>query len=838
MKKGIFLLFIFLISCGIVSSQEEKNKKDSVKVRNGVEDYTSNTTIGEGQEDDESGNTNFVPGLLHSSQDVFTNNTSYTFSIAYFKERGYDNQYENICINNYLMNSMITGRATYSQWGGLNHVVRYPEIVNSLNAASFTFGGVGGSTNYNLRASAYRKQTRVTYSLSNRSYNNRLMFTHSTGIMKNGWSIATSLSTRFGDAISYVEGTSYNAFSYFLAAEKKFNSEHALNLTVFGTPTQRGMQGNSVQEVYDLLDNNYYNPNWGWYHGEKRNARVRTIHEPVAMLTHYYTPKSNKYFITSTLAATFGKNSTTSLNWYDVPDPRPDYYRYLPSYQEDTLIQDYVANQWLTNASVRQINWDYMYDVNQLAAAQGKRAQYMIENRIYSHVQIGGASNLVTNINDNIKLSAGVDVRGMKQHNYKTINDLLGGSYWLDVDKYSEGDFPTDSSVIYNDLNNQDKELKEGDVFGYDFDYYIYNQLLWGMLDFTYNKIDFHVGANVGGTEFWRNGNMKNGRFPEDSYGKSEVKSFFTYGIKAGITYKITGRNYLVLNTQYSCDAPSVLNAFVAPRIRNTFVDNLTTEKIFASDFSYIMNYPFIKMRITGYFTQFNDITKLISFYHDDYASMVNYSMSGIDQRHIGIEFGSEIKMGSMFSLILAGNWGDYRYSSRPSVVISAENGYDLLGENNAAETQTVYWKNYHVSGTPQVAGTIGLKFNHNYWYVNINANYFDKIYCDLNPERRTSTARGTLDENSELYHQIVDQTRLKGQFTLDASISKSWKIKKYIIGFNLSVTNILNNQNLITTAWEQYRFDYKEYNVDKFQNKYYYAFGTTFYAGINFQFN
>ena len=838
MKKSIFLLFIFIISCVIANSQETKNKKDSVKVQNGVEENSSTTTIGEGQEDEESGNSNFVPGLLHSSKDVFTNNTSYTFSIAYFKERGYDNQYENICINNYLMNSMITGRATYSQWGGLNHVVRYPEMVNSLNPASFTFGGIGGSTNYNLRASAYRKQTRATYSLSNRTYNNRLMLTHSTGLMKNGWSFASSLSARFGDAISYVEGTTYNAFSYFLAAEKKFNNEHALNLTVFGTPTQRGMQGNSVQEVYDLLGNNYYNPNWGWYQGEKRNARVRTTHEPVVMLTHYYTPKNNKYTLTSTLASTFGKNSTTSLNWYDVPDPRPDYYRYLPSYQEDTLLQDYVANQWLTDASVRQINWDYMYEVNQLAAAQGKRAQYMVENRIYSHVQIGGTSNLVANINDNIKLSAGIDVRGMKQRNYKTINDLLGGSYWLDVDKYSEGDFPADSSVIYNDLNNQDKELKEGDVFGYDYDYYIYNQLIWGMLDFTYSKIDFHVGANVGGTEFWRYGNMKNGRFPEDSYGKSDVKSFFTYGVKAGITYKITGRNYLVLNTQYSCEAPSVLNAFVAPRIRNTYVDNLTTEKIFASDFSYILNYPFIKMRLTGYFTQFNDITKLISFYHDDYASMVNYSMSGIDQRHIGIELGSEIKLGSMFSLILAGNWGDYRYSSRPSVVITAENGYDLLGENNTAETQTVYWKNYHVAGTPQVAGTVGLKFNHNYWYVNINANYFDKIYCDLNPERRTSAARGTLDENSELYHQIVDQTRLKGQFTLDASISKSWKVKKYIIGFNLSVTNILNNTNLITTAWEQYRFDYKEYNVDKFQNKYYYAYGTTFYAGINFQFN
>ena len=58
----------------------------------------------------------------------------------------------------------------------------------------------------------------------------------------------------------------------------------------------------------------------------------------------------------------------------------------------------------------------------------------------------------------------------------------------------------------------------------------------------------------------------------------------------------------------------------------------------------------------------------------------------------------------------------------------------------------------------------------------------------------------------------------------------------KYNIGFNASVTNLLNNKNLVTTAWEQYRFDYTNYNVNKYANKYYYAFGTTFYLGINFQ--
>jgi hypothetical protein len=47
-----------------------------------------------------------------------------------------------------------------------------------------------------------------------------------------------------------------------------------------------------------------------------------------------------------------------------------------------------------------------------------------------------------------------------------------------------------------------------------------------------------------------------------------------------------------------------------------------------------------------------------------------------------------------------------------------------------------------------------------------------------------------------------------------------------------------LNNKDLVTTAWEAYRFDYSEMNTNLFQNKYYYAIGTNFYAGFTFSFN
>ena len=837
MKKILFSVLIFILSFGYLSAQENQKTQDSTKMESPLMSDVGNDNISEESDDD--GGNSYIPGLLHSSQDIYVNNTSFAFSIAYFRARGYENQYQSVSFNGFELNSQITSAASYSQWGGLNHVVRYPENITNMNPATFTFGDIGGATNYNTRASSYRKQIRVGYSLSNRTYSNRLMLTAATGISPNGWAFAASLSTRFGSQFSYVDGTSYEGYGYFLSAEKIINNNHAINLTAFGAPVKRSIQANAVQEVYDLLGDNYYNANWGWYDGKQRSARIRTIHEPVIMFTHYYKSNENKYNITSTLAATFGRNGSTALNWYDAPDPRPDYYRNLPSYySNDPVMAEFITNQWLNNASVRQIDWDNMYEVNQLAKLQNKRAQYMVEERMMNHLQFGGASNLVYNIDDHTNLSVGVDIRGMKQRNYKLINDLLGGTYWIDIDKFSEGDFPENADVIYNDLDNKNAKLVEGDVFGYDYDLTVFTETLWALAQFKYNLFEFHIGGNIGGTEFWRTGNMRNGRFPEESQGKSEMAAFLNYSLKAGLTYKITGRNYLVLNSQYGSKAPGILHSFISPRTRNALVDSLFNERYLSVDLSYIMNYPFMKMRVTGFYSKFMDRTKLTTFYHDDYASLVNYSMSEIDQRHIGIELGAEIKLNSMLALILAGNFGDYIYTSRPKVTMNADNGYDVLIADNDSQSQTVYWKNFHVPGSPQAAGTIGLKFNHNYWWVNINANYFDKIYCDLNPERRTTAARGTLPEDSELLSDIISQERLKGQFTLDASISKSWRIqRKYNIGFNISVTNILNNKKLVTTAWEQYRFDFKENNVDKFGNKYYYAFGTTFYAGFNFQF-
>ena len=117
-----------------------------------------------------------------------------------------------------------------SNWGGLNDVVRNQEFSNGLSASDYTFGGILGSTNINIRPSEQRVGTRISYASSNRSYAHRVMATHSSGLSKNGWAYTVAASKREGRE-GYVDGTMYNATSFFASLEKKFNDKHSINFT-------------------------------------------------------------------------------------------------------------------------------------------------------------------------------------------------------------------------------------------------------------------------------------------------------------------------------------------------------------------------------------------------------------------------------------------------------------------------------------------------------------------------------------------------------------------------------------------------------------------------------
>ena len=103
--------------------------------------------------------------------------------------------------------------------------------------------------------------------------------------------------------------------------------------------------------------------------------------------------------------------------------------------------------------SYRQINWDKLYQTNYLNTTIADQtgvengSTYIIEKRHSNQASWTLSSNLNTRLSEQLTLQAGYDANYTRSSYYKTIDDLLGGRYWLDVDNYSERDFPGDHNT-------------------------------------------------------------------------------------------------------------------------------------------------------------------------------------------------------------------------------------------------------------------------------------------------------------------------------------------------------------------------------------------------------
>lgn len=786
-----------------------------------------------GEESDQ-GNYN-ISSLMTYSNDVYLSNVGYNFGAIRYRVRGYDQRYSSVYINGVKFNDTERGVFSYGMIGGLNDAMRNQDVTNSLYPSTYSYSQIGGSTNINTSATNYTPGGKASFAYTNRNYKLRAMATYSTGLMDNGWAVTGSMGYRWADE-GYVEGTFYNSLGYFLSIEKVINPEHRISLTTFGSPTQRGQQAAAIQEAYDLTDNNLYNPNWGYQNGEKRNARIVTAYEPTAILSHtWQINKDNK--LTTGLGGKYTRYGGTALNWYKAADPRPDYYRNFPSYITDQEEKDKCALLWQTNPSKSQIDWYEFYRENDLNNIKGEGATYMVEERRNDQLALNINSALTSKLTDKITLNAGFEAGITKGIHFKTMNDLLGAEYFTDLDQFAERDRPEDTNILQNDLNNPNRKIEKGDKFGYDYDIYVNTANIWLQNSHRYSKWDVYYGFNLKYTEFWRNGNMRNGRAPENSYGKGDVHSFVSQGAKLGLAYKLSGRHIINGNISYATQPPIAYDAYLSARIKDNVVPNLQNEQIFSADINYNITTPLVRGRISAFQTNFYDQTELTSFYYDPSNTFVNFALSGVNKMHRGIEVGIEGKINSSVSVSLVGTLAEYIYTNRPTGTISYENGM------YQDETTTVYYKNFYVGGTPQTAGSLGVHYFHpKYWFIDLTFSAFDRNYIELSPTRRTSQAVAFTDDSYEdkvaKAEAITHQEKFAGATTLDFSIGKLIRIqRKYQLNINLQFCNILNNTNIKSGGYEQSRFDFANYNVNRFPNRYYYAQGFNCFLMAGFRF-
>ncbi|MBQ3998298.1 MAG: carboxypeptidase regulatory-like domain-containing protein [Paludibacteraceae bacterium] len=973
--------------------ENQLNQMDAIRLQQNIVTQAQDEillNLTEEEMSDDEGRSQQQASSSSASTDVFNANTSFAWSTARYRNRGYQSYAESYYIEGLNFTSQERGQFNYSAMGGLNDASRYKEVLNPLEATNFSFGGLGQSTNYLMGASRYAQGWKVGAAGTNRNYKARINATYASGVLPNGWAFIGQLAYRFSPYVDNKgiigEGIKYYSLGYFFSAEKIWDNAR-LKLITFGAPTERGQNAAVTQEVYDLTGSNNYNPYWGYQNGKVRNSRIVKSYDP-SLIAAYEHKFNEKHWLKVAAGYHYSMYSNSALTFYNAPDPRPDYYRNLPSFLWDGQIAnpnnensagqlfddngnhypwglfigedmkgtnlgsgfigadgnlvgpsvdqtqyDALVQLWQSRDNkTTQIDWDNIYAAN-LAnnyTDPNGSARYMLERRHNDLQELMASVNYVNTAFDHLKMTVGAELKYSQGIHYKTIDDLLGGNQWIDIDAFADRDIKelaTNSGFTQEDISNVRKNeiaddynnviKADGRHFGYDYRINMQKANIWFQNEWTFNEVDLYYAIAFNYSSMQRTTNMLNGRawyltkvaeertgadawkyYGHTAYNQikaleaagklkagstyvGDIHTFLDPAFKLGANYKINGRNHLKLNALAETRAPFARDAYISQRVHDRVVDNIYThdkakslvdfyaasERVVSADLTYEFNYPIVRGRVTGFFTQSWNGTELNGYYDDEARTFVNQAMTGIDKRYMGIEAALAVKMGTYFTLTGVTSIGDYRYTSDATAIQSAENGMPMT--QNLATQELVFetmdkvlLKGLKLSTGPQLNASLKLSFFHpKMWFADVTVSYHDWNYLSVAPSRRMQglyTGRrldGTsvngwfgdsyanaiqttdntpldvtfdADGNPTYNNAVLDEngvpvlkypynimtmqeslaaTNPLNRFLIDASVGKLIYLpNRQSVSINLSVTNLTNNTHFKTGGYQQAR--------------------------------
>ncbi len=845
MQNKVKIAVIALCYCPLLYAQTEKSEQQKQTATIDENAFTF-TEAQLGEDEDMSQNVT----ILGSNSNIYADQVGYLFSPVRFRYRAFNQKFNEVYVNGAPMNDMESGQFRFSNVGGLNRFTRNVDFALPFEGNNFSMSGMAGSNNYNFRAGSMQQGHYVSLAGANRNYTARGLYTYGSGFNAKGWAFAAGLTYRWAKE-GYVEGTFYNALSYYLGVEKRWKN-HSLSLSTWGNPTERANQGAATDETYWLANDYYYNPYWGYQNGKKRNSRIVNDFAPSAILTWDWDIDKSTKLVTSF----FGKYSmykSTKLNYNNSDNPQPDYWKNLPSsyydvwdkndqrYRTTQALADWnTAVDWWGNEYNRQINWDRLYYANRQLAAQGKDLMYYIQAKHNDNLMLMLSSSLNHTIDKNKKINAGLSLGQNKGRHYQTLEDMLGGNSFHNINTYAIGTYNADDARVQYDLNYPNKKVGEGDTFAYDYDLMVRRALGWANYTETFHRLHYVVSGKLGYDNMYRKGYMRNGLFADNSYGKSKQANFLSGGGKFSSSYDFGKGHVINLGLGYEQKAPQANVAFVSPEMNNDFVSDLRLERVFSSEVGYQYAGSRVHFNISAYYSYLKHATEWQQYYYDDANSFVYESLTGINKAFYGIESGLKIKLTDHLNFKALGTISDAKY------LTNAHTKY-LVSTKAKYEEGTVYTEGIRESGTPLTATSLALDYSMKGWYVNLNANWYDRIYLSYNPSRRYTSTMDKLGElDNDGNYVPAAQPMGHGGWMLDGSIGKSIRLKKGTLGFNLMVSNILNNRHIVSGGYEQGRSDYtvatdgskndRAYKFTKNPKKYY-VYGTNGMFQVSYRF-
>ncbi len=731
--------------------------------------------------------------------------TSFLFSFLRYNSRALPYTSQSTFVNGVELNSLGDGTTPYSALGSYYRSAAYS--LNSTWERQIFYNARDARSGGYLSLGASSK----TYSYSiGGGYN----FNYSDSAR---YVAGVSVDRKFGRSHS-IEGVWSDSWDFSHTGNIDMGEGGSLNYTLLFNPTERAYNRATTLEAYRLAGSTQYNPAWGYYGDEMLSVNVRRSVEPIAIINHDISFNKGALKLSSALGARTGESSYSALMWQGAPNPTPDYYAYLPSFQSSQSAADAITESWAEDVNARQINF------NELVSVNSGRANYMIEERVSRPLFLSVQSAL-----HNDKFWAGVTLAMERKHNFKRVGELLGADYWLDIDTYLEQDSDL-KDVTQNNMLNPNAHATKGDTFGYNYSIANYNAKLSGAYlllcgDFSINFAgDFRVLTSQ------RNGYYEKENFSgAESYGLSSMVCFAEWMARIEAHYSPSVNCHLDLELSLEHSAPTTSQLYLSEEYRNALTPGIVGSDMLGAAFS--VEYLGERLRLSGSlysYYQIND-SWVRNMYDDMLYSYVNYSLRDISTLRAGIEASVEVNVVGDFWVKGAAVLQSNRYVSNPT-----GRAYEQSTGVVLVDDESVHFDDFHIGGAPENIAALSLSYQPYGWMVRLSGVYYSGGYEVLSPLRYTTRVLDYLDSSSTIPYT---QEELPSGISLDLFGGYT----KYFgngdsFGIYCTFSNILNSEHL-RYGYQSDRFFRDGTVLTPQDSRYYYGLPFSFSLRANYRF-
>lgn len=766
----------------------------------------------------------WIPTLLNASNSSLYNSIIFNGRIVGWYLRG-DNNASSV-LDGIQYASPLNKWRFWDLLAGMQGQIRRTNL--SVNGV-FTDEGYFQNSNVSFLSSSVQdgnKNINIGTAVSNSMYANSLSIRMNTPNLINHW--RSSFGLVLQHMPTQIKTASYKeSIGLIYGLEKQLSKKNNVGFTFFWNYSDQSKVSTAVKEVFDLTHQNTYNPTWGWRNLQPYFPNTKQSNAPIISFRYQHTINENNYYKLNQ-SIIIGRQSASSLEWTQTADPRPDYYRYLPSYFAEGSLKNDLKNWYLIHPESLQINFDKIDQINK--ASKDQRSYYIV-NQQNSDLFLWNGSFLSTKYYGNeLNVSWGANYLYHQIGYSNEVKDLLGGNYFLNYNNWVNDDGLNTS--FQNDIQHPDRKITHNEIWGPNYTMYTAQLYPWLQVNKNYAKFETIFGMGLGVQVINRDGHNMNGLFPTSSFGKSNYFWSDAKDFKLQVLYKFSGRIYFrsIIFAQWKL--PSVENLFIDPAfnsITSPFVKSIYKNGV---DLSIFYRTPNLKLYFSAYWNNSNHHSISRMFYHDEYASFV-YGLAGnINKVYSGFEFSAEMPIFQNLQLIFVATLQKNIFSNKAP--------YQLLSIN---DLQPFAKGQLHLEGlaaesSPSLTNVLTLQYQPiSTFKIGVTMLFAKQRPIAIDYFRRTEAVKNKLDPYS--WNKLQQASFLPDNTVVNVFISKSIQLKiasKTIRGFtSLSIRNVLNTFVPIF-AYEQSRFDYIKFNANKYATKYLLDQGVTYSFRIQIQ--